>query len=55
MTRRCLVCGEPIPDIPTSQPLAYCTTRCRERVADAAARFLDALVADDPGEEGTAP
>jgi len=57
MTGRCLACGEPIPDIPTSRPLTYCTARCRARVADAIGRFLDAVAVapDDPAEDGTAP
>jgi len=30
-----------MPDIPTQLPLTYCSQACRERVADAARRFLD--------------
>ncbi|MGW7301393.1 hypothetical protein [Streptomyces sp. NPDC054829] len=54
---RCLACGQVVPDLPSPLPHKYCSARCRDRVADAVARFLDAIGApetDTPTEEGAA-
>lgn len=56
MSRLCLACSGPVPDLPTEVPLRYCSQSCQSRV-DAAARRLVAAIAADPGEtvgdEGT--